>query len=196
MKRIIIAVALVLIFILCFSCCAKKDSTSTKAPDPTDGSNGQGECKEELIYKLSDDGTYYMLARVGNCTCGEIIIPETYKGLPVAAIGPQAFNSCQTVKKVVIPTSVKEIWTHAFNNCRNLEDINIPSGVTGIGYYAFSGCTALKSIFIPDTVTFVGGDAFRFCSELTVKCEAEDKPDEWLYSWDSSVAEVVWGYKE
>lgn len=53
-------------------------------------------------------------------------IPETIDGKRVGAIMPNAFCDSAisaTVKKVVIPTTVKTIWKNAFSNCHNLTDI-------------------------------------------------------------------------
>ena len=57
---------------------------------------------------------------------GEYIIPETLGGKKVIAIMGLAFcddNIKHTVKKVVVPASVKTIWGNAFANCYNLTDI-------------------------------------------------------------------------
>ncbi len=57
---------------------------------------------------------------------GEYIIPETLDGKRVVAIMGLAFCAADikdTVKKVVVPASVKTIWGNAFANCYNLTDI-------------------------------------------------------------------------
>ena len=69
------------------------------------------------------------------------------------------FCRCNSIEKVVLPSSVKVLLEEAFSNCRNLKEINIPYGVTTIGACAFSD-TGLESIDIPDTVTEIGNQAF------------------------------------
>lgn len=57
---------------------------------------------------------------------GEYIIPDTIENKKVVAIMGLAFcdnNIRNTVKKVVVPASVKTIWNNAFANCYNLTDI-------------------------------------------------------------------------
>ena len=57
---------------------------------------------------------------------GKYEIPETIDGKKVIAIMGLAFcnNSIsQTVKTVIVPSSVKTIWSNAFANCYNLTDI-------------------------------------------------------------------------
>ncbi len=53
-------------------------------------------------------------------------IPETLDGKRVIAIMSLAFcddNISNTVKSVIVPSSVKTIWNNAFANCYNLTDI-------------------------------------------------------------------------
>ena len=57
---------------------------------------------------------------------GEYIIPDTIDNKKVIAIMGLAFcddNIKDTVKKVIVPASVKTIWGNAFANCYNLTDI-------------------------------------------------------------------------
>ena len=63
------------------------------------------------------------------------IIPEEITG-----INEMAFNGA-TVKKVVLPKSMKRIDRKSFCYCHNLEEIVIPEGVTVISESAFSGCS-------------------------------------------------------
>lgn len=57
---------------------------------------------------------------------GKYIIPETIDGKKVIAIMALAFcddSISNTVKTVVVPSSVRTIWNNAFVNCYNLTDI-------------------------------------------------------------------------
>ena len=57
---------------------------------------------------------------------GEYNIPSSIDGKKVIAIMGLAFsdsNISSTVKKVIVPSSVKTIWNYAFSNCYNLSDI-------------------------------------------------------------------------
>lgn len=57
---------------------------------------------------------------------GKYIIPETIDGKKVVAIMALAFcddSISNTVKTVVVPSSVKTIWNNAFAICYNLTDI-------------------------------------------------------------------------
>ena len=59
-------------------------------------------------------------------TDGKYVIPETLDGKKVIAIMALAFcddSISNTVKTVIVPSSVKTIWNNAFANCYNLTDI-------------------------------------------------------------------------
>lgn len=59
-------------------------------------------------------------------TNGEYKIPDTIDGKKVIAMMGLAFcdeSISNTVKKVIVPSTVKTIWNNAFANCYNLTDI-------------------------------------------------------------------------
>ena len=145
---------------------------------------------KELAYRLSDDETYYIVTGMGNYIDAHLIIPDTYKNLPVKEIGPSAFSSrsnitslslgknietigenafdsCVEISNLVLPNSLKTIGTGAFSWCCGLTSITIPNSVTSIGEYAFSFCGGLTSITIPNSATIIGNLAFYGCSGLT-----------------------------
>jgi hypothetical protein len=75
-------------------------------------------------------------------------------------IAGEAFDRCENLTSVTIPTGVISIGEEAFSFCSNLTGITIPNSVTSIGKEAFYKCTSLTSIIIPASVTFVGREMF------------------------------------
>ncbi|MGN0824125.1 MAG: leucine-rich repeat protein [Candidatus Coproplasma sp.] len=144
-----------------------------------------------LSYTLNADSAGYTVSGIGTCTDTEIVIPSAcYDGLPVTAIGANAFQNHDGFTSITIPASVTSIGdeafrvcssltsvtfgansqltsigANAFQNCSSLESITIPASVTSIGNYAFRG-TSLTSITIPASVTSIGNYAFYDCDEL------------------------------
>ena len=98
---------------------------------------------------------------------GALVIPSSYNGKPVTAIGDNAFQNCESLTNVTIPDSVTSIGGMAFNYCRGLTNLTIPDNVTSIGGGAFAACSSLTSVTIPDSITSIGGWAFSYCSSLT-----------------------------
>ena len=111
--------------------------------------------------------TNYVSVTGYNGNADNVVIPKTYRGIPVKEIKDSAFN-CQTrLKSVTIPNSVTSIGSSTFSGCTGLTSITIPDRVTSIGERAFRGCTGLTSITIPNNVTSIGTEAFRGCTGLT-----------------------------
>ncbi|MCR5652340.1 MAG: leucine-rich repeat domain-containing protein [Ruminococcus sp.] len=84
-------------------------------------------------------------------------------------IGESSFQSCENLKTIIIPDSVKTIDNYAFAYCVSLGDsvegVNIGSGVETIGKGAFS-CTGIRSLTIPDSVKTIDLIAFSICNNL------------------------------
>ena len=119
-----------------------------------------------MTFTLINGNTEYEVTSKGSAT-GDIVIPDTYRGLPVTSIGDRAFFNKSDVKSVVIGKNVKQIGENAFGNCSYLTSVNIPDELTSIGKSAFASCRLLASkIVIPDGVTVIPQNAFAFCSSI------------------------------
>ncbi|MDE6584848.1 MAG: leucine-rich repeat protein, partial [Anaeroplasmataceae bacterium] len=126
-----------------------------------------------------------VITLVDTQTTGNIIIPESYKGMIVSKIGDEAFASC-LVTGVILPETITQIGTKAFNACQFLESINLDN-IVSIGISAFYECSSLKYVNMPlveelprgafsscsslkfidlSGVTAIGQDAFNECYEL------------------------------
>ena len=128
---------------------------------------GVAQASEGLEYALSEDGCSYIVIGIGNCEDTNLIIPATYNGLPVTAIGAEAFAYDQQLRSVVIPDSVTKIGDSAFTDSWYLERVTFGSGVTEIGYGAFSSCMSLKEIQLPSSLRVIGERAFYRCNMMT-----------------------------
>ena len=123
---------------------------------------------EGLQFTLIDDNTAYEVSIPAyyRPTITEIIIPSSYKGLPVTKIAGSAFLSCINLREIFIPDSIAIIGYGAFANCSSLETITIPANVTVIKNNAFFYCGDLETIIIPASVMIVGDKAFDRCDSL------------------------------
>ena len=141
-----------------------------------------------LKYSLNTDEKGYTVVGIGYCEDTDLVIPATYRGLPVTAIGSNAFESVRSFKSVSIPASVTTIGEKAFASCgvtsvtfatnsqlttvdryaffssSSLQSIALPDGVTTIGVAAFNGCNNITSISIPDSITTIEDRALDFNS--------------------------------
>ena len=101
-----------------------------------------------------------------NGTAAEVIVPDSYKGLPVTKLENNCFKGNSIITSIEIPDSVTSFGSAVFYGCTSLESITIPGSVAGIGNANFYNCTNLKSITISDGVKSIGNSAFRGCTSL------------------------------
>ena len=135
------------------------------------GDNDDSDEEMELQYTLNDQGDGYIVSGIGdygNRLEADIVIPDTYKGLPVVAIGEEAFykdRAYQRIKSVVIPASVKTIGKNAFMSCYILQSVTFAenSQLVRVDDWAFRNCDKLPGIDLPDGVQYVGDAAFIGC---------------------------------
>jgi len=84
----------------------------------------------------------------------------------VVGVDYQAFEDCTKLRKVTLNDGLKKIGKSAFEGCNSLQSINIPSTVTKIKRYAFMSCTKLQKIVLNEGLSEIGEDAFRNCTAL------------------------------
>jgi hypothetical protein len=101
---------------------------------------------------------------------GDINIPSTVSRqnitYSVTAIGRNAFDGCDLVTTVHIPSSVTLIDSYLFYHCTSLRSVTLPDSILLIHSYAFGYCTALDSLIIPQPTQAIISYAFDHCSSL------------------------------
>ena len=106
-----------------------------------------------LQYQKIEGKEEYRLLGVGLNAERNIVIPDTYDGLPIT-----------------------EIATSAFENLTYLESVKIGENVNTIGDSAFAGCGSLRNVVIPKSVNYIGNNAFDLVKtyEDYIKCAFTD----------------------
>ena len=95
-----------------------------------------------------------------------VVIPDT-----VTKISERAFFACESLKRVVLPKSLKCIENDAFCGCL-LESVEIPGGTETIMELAFSRCSELQRIHIPASVQEISYPAIYRCPKVTIYAPA------------------------
>jgi hypothetical protein len=92
-----------------------------------------------------------------------VVIPWAIGGVPVTAIGANAFLM-SGIASVIAPQTVTTIGDDAFADCYSLASVSLPQATT-IGDGAFNSCASLASVSLPQAQT-LGDSAFAFCTAL------------------------------
>ena len=122
---------------------------------------------EGLVYVLSEDGTYYIVAGIGTCTDEHVFIPAEYNGKPVKEIYDNAFVG-SSIKSIYTGKSVVRIGYAAFASVKTLVSVYIGESCTTIDDGVFSQCSSLADISIPDAVETIGSIPFYGCTKLSL----------------------------
>ena len=95
-----------------------------------------------------------------------LVIPAEIGGLPVTAIGENAFEHCAALRSVTIPESVTAMEQMAFEDCQQLTEVILPKALKSIARYGFGDCNALEQIVIPEGIAEIEEHAFYSCDTL------------------------------
>lgn len=164
-KHIILALAVTLLAVV--QSAAQTRYTAMAADETAEHDDTASGAK----YTINKTQGYATLTGVGDngLSSTELIVPETFEGYPVVAIGKDAFSKNTQITKVTINSKGKDgegvlIDNYAFFQCTNLTDVVINGCVSFIGQSAFNGCSSLTSINLPEGLTVLGDCALLKCA--------------------------------
>ncbi|MBE5731109.1 MAG: leucine-rich repeat domain-containing protein [Clostridiales bacterium] len=140
----------------------------------TDWGEGDGD-PTLLEYELSEDGTYYSVAGLGNYVGTHLVIPEEYNGLPVKKIEIDAFceqdgldnSALLAIKAITIADSVTDMGEYMSFAETKIEKLNIGSGVKeSIRSWSFGMSNSLKEINVSkDNQTYMSKDGVLYSKD-------------------------------
>jgi len=104
-------------------------------------------CKgqDSVHIDIDADDAYHLAKPLNKQISGAVVIPSTYKNLPVTHIS--GFGGCRAITSV--STSATVILDDAFNGCTGLTSVNLPDWMYYIGKRAFANCPNLTSVTVP-----------------------------------------------
>lgn len=74
---------------------------------------------QQTVYNINEDGTACLLKTYDSSATGKVVIPETYNGAKVTAIGENAFLKCSGVTEVEVPKTIVSIGAFSLGYTEN-----------------------------------------------------------------------------
>lgn len=103
----------------------------------------------------------------------ELIIPDEWNVVAIKKkgfYGEAPFEGCQKLKKVTLPSTLKEL-EEAFCSCESLEEVIFPENLEMLGNWNFRDCKSFSSVTLPQSLKRVGfgnfADSPVYLSEYT-----------------------------
>ncbi len=124
----------------------------------------------------------------------EVAIPKAFMDRPVTAIRKKAFLGCKTLRKVIIPETVKSVGEWAFAFCSSLAEIKMSDAPCVFSQGVFKNASSLRRIRIG---TRSEDSSYLLAAAVTVM-EAEYLLEtkeagfkEWLLRWDGRLQSIL-----
>lgn len=118
------------------------------------------------LYTEKSGTKYYVAVGIGKYKDANLVIPDTFKSLPVQVIADSAFQGNKTITSVTLPNSVKTIGKLAFGDCDKITELSLPDSVVTLGERAFSDCDTLATVTMGSGLDLIGGKCFYSCDKL------------------------------
>jgi len=120
-----------------------------------------------------------VLVKVPHSLFGKYIVDDK-----IEVISDGAFQGCNHIIEIILPSNIKEIGKRCFEDCENLEflkenyhdnvlsvldtyPISLPRSLDNIGEYAFRGCKKMTSVIIGNGIKIISTGLFYGCEKLT-----------------------------
>lgn len=117
----------------------------------------------DLEFSLNEEKTAYSVTGIGASKEENLIIPSTYKGLPINKIENNTFKG-SSLKTIVIPNSITTIGNNVLTDCDKLTKVTMPSVIT-VGTLFLDNTPSLLSIKTnigeEEALALVLGEAYR-----------------------------------
>lgn len=139
---------------------------------------------DEMEATVGGTTWYYQIERGAALICGakevgvSLSIPEELDGNPVMSIEDWAFEDCEKLETVTIPSRLLNVCGNAFSGCSKLKSFIIDPGNTNYkfedgllmsanGKELVRASAAISSLIVPESVTCIGECAFNGLTELS-----------------------------
>lgn len=135
-----------------------------------------GECGENLLWALTEDGTLrisgngampdYSTSSVAPWYGKRTKITSVVVEPGVTNVGDYAFYACVKLVEVELAEEITDIGQGAFRDCTKLKAVEIPESVKELHDDVFRNCASLESVMLPEELRSIGSCAFENCTSL------------------------------
>lgn len=199
MKRIIIYIFCIIFVVSALTACGSDSTKPAITAPPALEPNELPE--EDLTNTLKSDGfgvnIYKTYCEIAIYEGGkeEVVIPETFLGIPVKKISDFAFCRDTKLKKVTLSSGIKVIGRQAFEECEKLTDVVLNEGLEVIGTGAFKN-TPIESVTLPSTLITLGKQSFyrTKISEITIPDGVSEISEHAFYGCEN-LSEINFGIR-
>ena len=140
---------------------------------------------DDLTFELNYNGESYSIVDCDESASGELVINETYNGLPVTSIDVEAFRNCNLITSVTIPKTIG-----------NLAEFLVTEDEGWWDYYpqdCFSGCLSLQEIVVDDdNLVYSSENGVLFNKEKTKLIYYPEGKKDGSYVIPESVSVIVY----
>ena len=92
-------------------------------------------------------------------------------------LGHRAFENCKQLSQVDISsTKLDHLHMHTFSHCQSLQKVILPPSLREIRAEAFVGCTGIA---LPEQIRYIGHRAFGGCSKLAHLAHRRSRKTTW-----------------
>ncbi|MCR4960232.1 MAG: leucine-rich repeat protein [Lachnospiraceae bacterium] len=98
----------------------------------------------------------------------EVVLPEE-----ITEVYDCAFYNCSALVHMNLPDCIERVYQYAFYGCYNWEEAHVPTSVTCIDDYAFYNCDRMDDIVIPVCCVKIGEHAFQYCGSSTLSFDVD-----------------------
>lgn len=109
---------------------------------------------------IHSDGDGYELSEIDSGSSDVLIIPDTYRTLPIISLGGAAIH-CSSAGVIIFPERLRYICSCAVNACSYVKEITIPESVKRIEEKAFNDSFYIEKVTFSGVPERISASAFR-----------------------------------
>ena len=134
---------------------------------------------QNFSYKLIEDGTYCLMGYQGDEA--DVVVPDAIgESGRITVLYDKVFAGHPEIRSIHLPDTITDIGEFAFEGCDNLHELRLPSQLVNLWGHSFARCGIIE-ITLPEKTKHIPPFAFKDCGRLKkVVCSPGLKK---IYPW-------------